>query len=416
MTTRTVTQTWNVAGVLTDATTAKLSDPTAAYGVKRDDTDAVVVADGTDMTRISAGVYQYSFAEPEEGLAFTGYVEIVYGGETYYFAHEIEALIPAGEMAANYTELRKAIGHEMGLPGDVDLWTTDEESAVHRYMRSGLQRFYNAPGYVWTFLQPEDTIATVEPYSTGTIGVVDGVVTLATGTWPSWTEGALLCVNGEYYPVVSRDSDSQITLDDLTLDVDASTSYTLGKYIYDLPADFSRFDGKLRPRSPAYALWGPVIHATAAEVRKRLSDDPQFDYPLIVAIRAKTFTATVGQRYQAIFYPIPDAAYTFFYTYRVTPTMITATNQYPLGGAEHSETILQACLAAAELGQDRVAGVHAAEFERLLAASVANDRDHHSPVSVGVDHGLEDGMDDRFAERVSGDIYWSAGGGVTDWI
>ena len=50
MTTRLISFPWKVEGVLTDVTTAKLSDPTGTYGVKRNDTSAVVVADATAMT------------------------------------------------------------------------------------------------------------------------------------------------------------------------------------------------------------------------------------------------------------------------------------------------------------------------------------------------------------------------------
>jgi hypothetical protein len=73
-----------VGGVLTNVTSAKLSDPTGTYGVKRDDTDAVVVVDDTAMTNSSTGVYQYSFTAPASGLDYTYYVEWVYDGETYH--------------------------------------------------------------------------------------------------------------------------------------------------------------------------------------------------------------------------------------------------------------------------------------------------------------------------------------------
>jgi len=41
---------FKVNGILIDPTSVVLSDPGGTYGVKRDDTDAVVVADGTAMT------------------------------------------------------------------------------------------------------------------------------------------------------------------------------------------------------------------------------------------------------------------------------------------------------------------------------------------------------------------------------
>ena len=84
MATRVITHRFEVDDVLTDPTSVKLSDQTGTYGVKRDDTDVVVVADGTDMAKQSTGIYQYSFTEPAVGLEYTAYVEVVYDGATYW--------------------------------------------------------------------------------------------------------------------------------------------------------------------------------------------------------------------------------------------------------------------------------------------------------------------------------------------
>lgn len=78
-----LTFTHRVANVLTDATSVVLSDPTGTFGVKRDDTGAMVVAAGTVMPRLEAGTYQYTFAAPAAGLTYTWYAEWVYGGATY---------------------------------------------------------------------------------------------------------------------------------------------------------------------------------------------------------------------------------------------------------------------------------------------------------------------------------------------
>lgn len=66
-------------GIRADPTTVKLSDPTSTYGIKRDDNDAVVVADGTDMVKLATGVYQYTFTDAAFDLTYTAFVEIVDG-------------------------------------------------------------------------------------------------------------------------------------------------------------------------------------------------------------------------------------------------------------------------------------------------------------------------------------------------
>lgn len=71
MSTVTLTFEFYVDGSLTDATSVVLRDPTGAYGVKRDDTDATVVAADTAMTHSGTGLYTYVMTEPAAGLTYT---------------------------------------------------------------------------------------------------------------------------------------------------------------------------------------------------------------------------------------------------------------------------------------------------------------------------------------------------------
>lgn len=74
---------FKVDGALTDVTSVVLSDPTGAFGVRRTDTNAVVVADGTALTKESTGVYSYTFTDPVAGLTYNYWLEYVYDGATY---------------------------------------------------------------------------------------------------------------------------------------------------------------------------------------------------------------------------------------------------------------------------------------------------------------------------------------------
>lgn len=74
-----------IDGVLRDVTPIVLRDPTGAFGVKRTDTDAVVVAAGTALTRISTGVYEYVFTDPAPALTYDYWVEFVYNGDTFRY-------------------------------------------------------------------------------------------------------------------------------------------------------------------------------------------------------------------------------------------------------------------------------------------------------------------------------------------
>lgn len=83
----TITETFKDSnGNYISPTSVKLSNPTSTYGIKRDDTDAVIVVDGTPMVEESAGIYTYTFDEPAgaNGIIYTYWIEWEYQGHTDY--------------------------------------------------------------------------------------------------------------------------------------------------------------------------------------------------------------------------------------------------------------------------------------------------------------------------------------------
>lgn len=80
----------NNLGVLFDPTSVVLSDVTSTYGIKRNDTDATVVADGTAMTQAGTGVYQHEFTDPAADLTYSVAVEYVEGGSTHHTVGTLE--------------------------------------------------------------------------------------------------------------------------------------------------------------------------------------------------------------------------------------------------------------------------------------------------------------------------------------
>lgn len=93
--------------------------------------------------------------------------------------------------------------------------------------------------------------------------------------------------------------------------------------------------------------------------------------PQYVAIRAKS--APSETRHEMMLYPTSDAAYTIEYRYLMEPPAISDDNPMPLGGAMHSETIIESCLASAEAMMGVRDGDHETKFRRLLAHSVMMD-------------------------------------------
>src|SRR4051812_1999940 len=69
--------------ILIDDPNTRGADP--AYGVKRNDTGAVVVAAGTPMVAGITGVYTYTFPDPVGGLSYTYSIQYTFadGGIGY---------------------------------------------------------------------------------------------------------------------------------------------------------------------------------------------------------------------------------------------------------------------------------------------------------------------------------------------
>lgn len=98
----------------------------------------------------------------------------------------------------------------------------------------------------WTYLYRRHSFATVAQYSTGTVvydhtgGAYSRMLTLTTGTWPSWAAFGRVVFGGNHYDVATRESDSIITLSANSNPGDdvASTTYRIYRSAYPLPIDY----------------------------------------------------------------------------------------------------------------------------------------------------------------------------------
>ena len=53
-----------ITGAYIDIDYAILEDPSDTFGIKRSDTDEVIIPSGTPMVKLSNGFYEYEFDEP----------------------------------------------------------------------------------------------------------------------------------------------------------------------------------------------------------------------------------------------------------------------------------------------------------------------------------------------------------------
>lgn len=82
----TLVRSWVVDGSPANVTSIVLADPTNAYGVRRTDTNAVVVPAGTAMANTGVGVYSYAFDDPATNLVYQYWEKVTdVDGVVYYF-------------------------------------------------------------------------------------------------------------------------------------------------------------------------------------------------------------------------------------------------------------------------------------------------------------------------------------------
>jgi len=266
-----IRKTFHVAGVLTNMTSVKLSANDGTYGVKRNDTGAVVVADDTEMTNVSLGVYEYDFTDPDYDLTYTYVLEVTYLGETYWVEGTMDGpTAPAGAAGSavvsahlgqiSYYEMIERVSDFLGYglaPSGDDL------ARVRARIEAGYRRFLDPP-------------------------VLPGEVVPHEWSWLS--------------PLA-------------TLEISA------GVYRYTLPYDFGGIISDI-----SYAPQVSVIERIAVThegvIRKYRANNDYSGDPYVAAVRALSHSHTSGQLWELVVYPTPSEARTLYYRYKVGTTRL----------------------------------------------------------------------------------------------
>lgn len=255
-------------------------------------------------------------------------------------------------LALTVSELEGAIGDYLGFgrgaANGENTWNDRQQAMINAGRRSGLRSFYTASagqedgtqGYQWSFLQPVTT---------------------------------------------------------LRLESGATT--------VRLPEDYHGLQGQITVTTDSQG-YRPVSVVGVGLVQQQYAETPDLTgWPRLAAIvPLKQQSGIKGQRFELYLFPTADQAYTLQLTYFISCNDIDAARPYPYGGAQHAETLIAACLAAAEQRQDDTAGVQTQRFQALLAGSIAVDR-RNKPQLTGY---CGDGSDcrewDRRTEIYQGEV------------
>lgn len=292
-------------------------------------------------------------------------------------------------------ELRYRVGRALSFSrGTYASMSTEEQNEVDQVIRRGLRQFYYPPpddnghAHVWSFMSAEGSIILSAPYSTGTVEVVDGVVTLTGGTFPDWAASGLLSAGGNFLRVASRDSGTQITLVDTGVDVASGSTYTLVRDSYNLADDYEGMVNAVIHHS-GRSGYEPVQITTEAAIRSMQSEEGAAVttdglYCQYAAIVPRITDPAIEGRWSVILWPAQSASAVVRYRYiRAMPDLSDGNGIYPSGGTMHSETIIASCLAVAEDFGETPATRHRELFAERLRASIALDRRGRDPSYLG---------------------------------
>jgi hypothetical protein len=156
-------------------------------------------------------------------------------------------------------------------------------------------------------------------------GAFERLVTLTTGTWPSWAASGWIIISDIQYRVSTRESNSQITLaagENPGSDVASGTAFTLYQCDYQLPENFLSI--------------GETVALSTGEYLEMVDigefvTDQRFDNTPSTPCRFTITNDNDSPGYMAMrLIPPPDAAYQLFYEYhrRLSPLNV---DQYTTG-------------------------------------------------------------------------------------
>jgi hypothetical protein len=175
-------------------------------------------------------------------------------------------------------------------------------------------------------------------------------------------------VRNFYYPPKMDGVDENFEWSFLRQKGGVDTMHGIASYI--LPDGFGRilgqiaFDNIHAPSIPLIPYGELMLLASSAEVGR----------PRYAAISSRRDFGTKGQLKELRFYPTPDKSYSVSFVCDADDGRISEERPYPLGGAMFAELILESCLAVAEQRANDEAGLHTANFNRLLVSAISRDR------------------------------------------
>jgi hypothetical protein len=293
------------------------------------------------------------------------------------------------ELYVDIDNLRAELGRFQGYGRSIaySSMSANAQADITAFIARGLRQFYYPPplpgeasSHQWSFMKKRGTFlfpAPLEPTQLCT--VVNGVVTFASAAGLT-AAIANTVVSFEdldgYYEVDTFTSTTVCTLKDLSVNIVVGTTAAFYYNRIAMPAtgmDLNVFYPTDTRRPPLRNVNSEhILNVQQTNIASPIG------FPEIFSIEAKNWPAGteagVDQDFVMRVYPFCQEATTLTATYRIIPQTLQATNDIPLGGMAHYETILVSCLAVAEEYGDTPSSKYRELFMQRLAASIMADR------------------------------------------
>lgn len=287
--------------------------------------------------------------------------------------------------ALSYADLQRHIATLKGWDRDPANWPLDRVNDAHEAIVSGINKFYES--HQWSFLRVRGTIETTAPYTTGTVEITPdasgSIVTLTTGSWPTWAADGELQVDGGRYLVKSRTDASEIILENTNVTVAAGETYSLVRFRYPLPADYASLMGPMTYDSTSDNLRVPLRSTHESSIRRMLMNRDTAsvtENPTLYAIYPNTHDLTAAQGFTLEVFPPPQYSLVLRFMYRSWPAEVDSlTNIYPVGGETHVHAMVCAVLSEAEVMLKTRTFDWAEKWERALPKAIKNDQEMATP-------------------------------------
>lgn len=275
-------------------------------------------------------------------------------------------------------EVKAQLGMILGVPRAPAQWGTTLAADIDRIIRSGRRRFFSANPGGWNFLRQHITILTAAPQTTGTVTVVNGVVTLAGSTFPTTAAtNYLIAIEGieGLCKIATYTNSTNVTLEDTSVNADALSTYVLYKFRFDMPSNFGGFRGPVTVARdtimeqaailPEYEIRAIQSHTTVQTGRPRLFTVSNRVADEDVGIPTWYFEG----------YPLADAVYEI-----EGDIILSAGDALDVDADDEichpafAEAMAEAIYAAGETAMQILDGVHTRRYNEMVAEALERDR------------------------------------------